>query len=241
MAEAAGSGTVSGSHIYVDDDGGPFTVTVTVTDDSGVSHSDTLVVTVNNVDPAIVMVRASQTIDIGTAMGDVGDLVGFTDPGAADTHRAVVVWGDGAYDDGVVDQAAGGVSGSHVFTTAGVFAVTVMVIDDDGGVALAWFMITVGSGAPPTGAVDIPLVAGLNLIGVSTLPSTATAADVAVQITAQGGEAAQVIRWDEGSQSYVLWSAASPAANNFVMRPDRGYFILVVTPPTGGIWRVIGE
>ena len=41
--------TVSGSHVYDDDTGGPFTVTVTVTDASGVSDQDTLVVTVVNV------------------------------------------------------------------------------------------------------------------------------------------------------------------------------------------------
>ena len=43
------AGTVSGSHVYADN--GVYTVTVTVLDDDGGSHVDTLTVTVANVAP----------------------------------------------------------------------------------------------------------------------------------------------------------------------------------------------
>lgn len=100
-----------------------------------------------------------------------------------------------------------------------------------------------GEGLPITS--DVSLEAGLNLIGIPVgLATTTTASGLAQEIADQGGEVAQVIRWDEGSQSYVLWSAASPLANDFELEEGRGYFVLVVTPPTTpvtGAWRATGS
>jgi hypothetical protein len=67
----------------------------------------------------------------------VGDTVHimatFTDPGPDDTHTALIDWGDGVVEAGVVDQNAGTVTGSHVYDEIGVYIITVEVIDDDGG------------------------------------------------------------------------------------------------------------
>ena len=90
MADAGGSGTVSGSHVYADN--GVYTVTVTVTDFEATAGSDTLSITVNNLAP---------TVDAGTDQTtDEGDLVlldpaTFHDQGTADTHTATIDWGDG--------------------------------------------------------------------------------------------------------------------------------------------------
>ena len=43
--------TFSASHTYADDDGSPFTVTLTVTDDDAGSDDDTASVTIANADP----------------------------------------------------------------------------------------------------------------------------------------------------------------------------------------------
>ncbi len=89
--------------------------------------------------------------------------------------------------------------------------------------------------------VPVPVLAGLNLVGVPVnLPAPMTAADLAQQFREQGGQAAQVVRWDPDSQGYVLWSASSPEANDFDLREGRGYFVLVVTPPGGQVWTAEG-
>jgi len=58
---------------------------------------------------------------------DIG--ASFTDPDAGDTHTAQWDWGDGTAAPGVVDQDANTVSGSHVYTAAGVYTLTLTVMD----------------------------------------------------------------------------------------------------------------
>ena len=55
----------------------------------------------------------------------------FTDNGADDTHRCVLVWGDGATGTGTIDGSA--CVASHTYATPGVYRPTVTVIDDRGG------------------------------------------------------------------------------------------------------------
>ncbi len=58
----------------------------------------------------------------------------FTDPDKLDTHTAVWAWGDGATSAGTVTEAAGAgsVTGSHVYTTPGIYTVQVTVTDNFG-------------------------------------------------------------------------------------------------------------
>ena len=91
-------------------------------------------------------------------------------------------------------------------------------------------------------SVGLPLVTGLNLIGPpADLASPVMASDVAEQIGAQGGNVAQVVRWDADSQSYVLWSSASPSANDFELQAGFGYFVLVAAAPVDGTWAFLGS
>jgi PKD repeat protein len=148
--EAHGSGTVAGSHVYADN--GVYTVTVTVTDDDGASDSDTLTMTVANVAP-VVEAGADQTVDEGDTVSL--DPATFVDPGTADAHTATVDWGDGTPPEpGVVDEAAGTVSGDHVYADNGVCTVTVSVTDDDGGVGADAMAVTVLNVAPSFDAGD---------------------------------------------------------------------------------------
>ena len=137
--------TVSGSHLYVDD--GIYTVTVTVTDDDGGSHSDTLTVTVNNVVP-VVEAGIDQTVDEGDTVNL--DPATFSDIGTGDTHTATIDWGDGSpAEAGTVDQNNDTVSGSHLYADDGTCTVTVTVNDDDGGSHSDTLVITVNE-VPPT-------------------------------------------------------------------------------------------
>ncbi len=137
--------TFSFSHEYADD--AVYPVTVTVTDDDGSVGANTAIVTVMNVAPTV-EAGPDQTVNEGDTVNL--DPATFTDPGVLDTHTAVVDWGDGTSVAGSVDQTAGTVTGSHVYTGEGTYTVTVPVTDDDGGTGSDTLTVTVESGqAPP--------------------------------------------------------------------------------------------
>ena len=139
-------GSLDGSHIYADD--GPYTVSVTVTDDDGHSDTETFRVTVANVTPTLSVV-GKQTIAQGVPLS-ITDLSTFTDPAFADpslgnakTFMYSIDWGDGTAPDtgsATIDQmggrgvpTAGSIDGSHAYADTSEFIVTVTVTDDDGG------------------------------------------------------------------------------------------------------------
>jgi DNA/RNA endonuclease G (NUC1)/PKD repeat protein len=59
--------------------------------------------------------------------------VAFTDVGSADTHTALIAWGDGTTSAAAV--AAGQASATHAYATTDFYTITVTVTDDDGGSA----------------------------------------------------------------------------------------------------------
>ncbi|NIM49516.1 MAG: tandem-95 repeat protein, partial [Gemmatimonadales bacterium] len=154
-SEAGADGTVSGSHVYADDE--MYTVEVCVTDDDGAITCDTFVVTVENVAPWAVA-GPDETIDEGSVM--MLSPATFHDQGTLDTHTAAIDWGDGSpVEAGVVAEspfgppgseagADGTVSGSHVYADDGVFTMTVTVIDDGGSSGSDTCIVTVEN-VPP--------------------------------------------------------------------------------------------
>ena len=94
---------------------------------------------VRNVAPTVVS-GPGQTVGKGES---VNLLVPFSDPGATDTHTALIDWGDGKVEAGVVDPVSRTVRGSHVYALGGAYAATVTVTDDDGGQGIGTMAITV--------------------------------------------------------------------------------------------------
>jgi probable HAF family extracellular repeat protein len=70
---------------------------------------------------------------------------GFTDSGTSDTHTALWNWGDGYTSPGIVTETggSGSVNGTHIYTAAGVYTVTLAVTDNNGssGEAVSQFIV----------------------------------------------------------------------------------------------------
>ncbi|MGV3483138.1 MAG: beta strand repeat-containing protein [Planctomycetaceae bacterium] len=128
------------SHQYVDDNWNgitlaPYSVTVTIADDDGDMASSTLSVMVNNVAPMIT--------DVWSSAADCGDTqenqlvtvqAAFSDMGTADTHTAVIDWGDGSSSPATITQANGSATllGTHSYHSGGIYSVTITLLDDGG-------------------------------------------------------------------------------------------------------------
>ncbi|WP_425396859.1 Calx-beta domain-containing protein [Aeoliella sp.] len=158
-------------HTYADN--GVYTVTVTVVDDDGGVHEQTFDVTVNNVAPTLVVIE-DQTIDEG-ALLTLENIGQITDPGyqndalaTDETFGYVVDWGDGTATDtgdATIDQIGSegtptlaSFDAQHTYADNGVYTVTVTVVDDDMGMAVETFMVTVNNVAPQLTGVETPHV-----------------------------------------------------------------------------------
>jgi PKD repeat protein len=140
-----GTGTgVNPTHSYATD--GVFTVTLTVSDDGGLTDSDTTSAT-------ITFGLLAPTADPdGPYSGTVGSAVAFDGSGSSDDSAIV------AYDWDFGDGGTGtGVSPNHTYATAGLFNVTLTVTDDDGLTDSAATNATIEAAPlPPTADPDGP-------------------------------------------------------------------------------------
>jgi uncharacterized delta-60 repeat protein len=119
---------------------GPDTVAVRlrVTDEGGLSSIDTAEVMIINVAPAITDFYSSSAECGGAVEGETIAVTGhFSDPGTLDIHFATINWGDGSSDTAATISEANGagtLGGSHVYAHGGIYAITVTLTDDDGGI-----------------------------------------------------------------------------------------------------------
>jgi hypothetical protein len=135
------------SHRYLDNPAGQpsgsFAIAVQVTDSNGGQGSGTASVQVRNVAPTMGAITAPVApVQVGTA---ISASASFTDPGILDTHTAVWNWGDSTTSAGTVTEASGSgsVTGSHGYTSDGVYTVTLTVTDKDGASGQSVFQYVV--------------------------------------------------------------------------------------------------
>jgi hypothetical protein len=107
-----------------------YTVKVKATDPLGLSAEASATVNVLNVAPTVNAAFAANSVSCGSNNATLN--VSFSDPGVADTHTAVIDWGDGATQ--TVNPATSPFSLQHTYALAGSYTATVTVTDDDGGV-----------------------------------------------------------------------------------------------------------
>jgi endonuclease G len=129
-ASAAGQ-----SIAFTPDDNGTYAVSVVVTDGAGATAADAKSVAITNAAPAITSVAGPTShVSVGTATSVSAT---FIDAGTADTHSAVFTWGDGT--SSAVSCTAVACSAAKTYAAAGIYDVTIVVADDDGGAATATF------------------------------------------------------------------------------------------------------
>jgi endonuclease G len=120
---------------FTPDDDGTYVVSVTATDGGGATGSDSKSISVSNIEPVISATTGPVTqLAVGTP---ATVSVTYSDAGAADTHTATFTWGDGSTSN--VSCGAGTCTASRIYAAAGVYSVSVVVSDDDGGTATSTF------------------------------------------------------------------------------------------------------
>ena len=130
-------------------------------DNKGACGTSNTNVDITNVAPTVGAITAP--LDPILVNTGINTSVGFTDPGVSDTHVALWNWGDGSTSGGSVDQVNDTVTGSHAYTTPGVYEVKVTVTDDDldSGLSVYQFIVVYDSSASGgfvtgAGAFDSP-------------------------------------------------------------------------------------
>jgi hypothetical protein len=120
------SATFSAAHF---DGPSSHTVGLQVTDSGGLSGIAQATVNVENVAPSVGAITPSTTDPVAVNTS-VSISAPFSDPGTNDTHTATIDWGDGSSNAGIIN--AGTASGSHTYTTPGIYTVKLTVTDKDG-------------------------------------------------------------------------------------------------------------
>ncbi len=128
-ATYAGSGASDSTNCTFNDNG-TYTVKGRIIDKDGGYTEYTTDVTVINVAPTITSVVPWAAASCGS---DNTITVNFTDPGTTDIWSASVDWGDGNTDN--LASVTSPFEASHAYVHAGVYTVSVVVTDDDGGVS----------------------------------------------------------------------------------------------------------
>ncbi|MBV9774463.1 MAG: S8 family serine peptidase [Gemmatimonadetes bacterium] len=116
------------SHVYADN--GSYTVTLKVTDQSGLSTTVASQATIANANPTVTLGLSAATVPSGGSVALTGS---FDDAGVNDAPWAYTIdWGNGTSTGTTTDRSAS-IAGTRQFCAAGSYTVRLSVRDKDGG------------------------------------------------------------------------------------------------------------
>jgi PKD repeat protein len=231
--DGTASTTVSGTspqaptHSY--DTAGTFTISVSVTDATGVPSTATKSITVTDVAPTV----AISPLPVPTYAGSSATFsASATSPSSTYTAAGftfLFAWGDGTTSSTVAATSGNGsgVSTPHTYTTAGSYTLTVTATDAAGTAKSSSAAVTIYTKAP--------------LVGLSL---STTSAPIETSITATGTITASyppdgasgftsVFSWGDGSASTTLTGPSPEAAMHAYDAPGTYTVLLTATDATG--------
>jgi hypothetical protein len=135
IAGSGGSFTVTGSNTYADE--GSFPISVTITDTTDSSNTQTVSDSASVADASLSATGAPSSVSPQSFSGTVAN---FTDANSTATtadFTATIDWGDSTTSGGTVSGSGGSfsVSGSHIYAGTGPFTIKVHIVDDGGSTA----------------------------------------------------------------------------------------------------------
>lgn len=120
---------------FTPDDNGSYVISATATDSANATGSDAKTVLVDNAAPLITTI-SGPTSSLAVN-GSATISVTFIDAGSADTHTATFTWGDSTTS--TIACASGICTASHPYAAAGIYGVSIVISDDDGGTVATGF------------------------------------------------------------------------------------------------------
>ena len=187
--------TLLADHIYKDE--GAYAAQLTVTDIHGLSATDSVTITVENVAPTADLYFDPFEPDAGVPVSFTGS---FYDPGELDTHTITWNFGDGT------GTVTGQLETPHTYLTAGTYQVAFTVADGDGGTSTANATIVIAVPPTPTSTPTFtPTPTGTETptpTPTETPTSTSTPASTVYTLVLQPNGT-------NGVDNYILKSAAS--------------------------------
>ncbi|MAE68140.1 MAG: hypothetical protein CMJ18_28150 [Phycisphaeraceae bacterium] len=206
---AAGTTSFSETHQYVDDNptassSNIYSIGLTLSDDDGGSHTDSVTTTVNNLAPTLSDVSVTPSIDENgtvTLSGTIADV------GTQDTFTLEVNWGEGAPE--TFNYAAGTTSFSETHqylddnptgSDSDMYTIDLTLTDDDGGTDTDSVTTTVSNVAPTLSGVSV--TPSIDENGTVTL--SGTIADVGTQDTFT-----LEVDWGEGTPETFSYAAGT--------------------------------
>jgi hypothetical protein len=202
------------------------------------SATDTAEVTVLNVPPVITSVEGPSRVDVGDLVSlTVYYYDGFNDPirgfiFSLDTYTTTFDWGDGTMSEefsGVIpgwEPEGDSVTGTHIYTTMGIYHIIITITDDDGGIDTAdWYILVNGNFALVEAGPDTTIDEGSTFESAGFLTSSEPIGY------------AVIVDYDDGTDSEeIQLNPGNTFDLQHVYYEDGSYYALVMVYYNGVEW-----